>query len=269
MTYDLGDVVTLGFVVKIGDTLTNASSATATITLPDGSTTTPTLTNPSTGNYTVIYVPSQVGRHGVRVVTTGTGAAAYTDVFDVDDSASLPVISLADAKQYCNITSTANDEELRNFILAASDIAERLTNLTLRRRTYVDVNDGGSNVINLLRSPVTSVTSIVENTTTLTAGDQYTVDLVNGIVYRGSTTNPLTWYAGQQNITITYVAGESNPSPTAQLLVKELTRHLWRTQRGASPMGMSGSDDYIPGSNNVLTYRVKELAELLTTPTVA
>jgi hypothetical protein len=269
MPYDLGDIVTLGFVVQIGGVTTNASSATATVTLPDGTTTTPTITNPTTGNYQVIYQPTQVGRHGVRFVTTGAGAAAHTDVFDVDDPASLPVISLQDAKTYCNITSSANDEELRGFILAASDIAERLTNLTLRRRTYVDVSDGGSNVINLVHSPAQSVTSIVENTTTLTAGDDYTVDLPNGLIYRGSIKNPLTWYAGQQNITITYVAGESNPSPTAQLLVKELTRHLWRTQRGASPMGMAGNDDFIPGGNNVLTYRVKELAELLTTPTVA
>jgi len=269
MAYDLGDVVTLGFLVQIGGVATNASTATATITLPDGTTTTGTVSNPSTGNYTVTYLPVQVGRHGVRFVTTGAGAAAHTDVFDVDDPASLPVISLQDAKTYCNITTSANDEELRGFVLAASDIAERITNLTLRRRTWVDVSDGGWNVISLVHSPAQSVTSIVENTTTLTAGDDYTVDLANGLIYRGSIKNPLTWYAGQQNITITYVAGESNPSPTAQLLVKELTRHLWRTQRGASPMGMAGNDDFIPGGNNVLTYRVKELAELLTTPTVA
>jgi hypothetical protein len=34
-------------------------------------------------------------------------------------------------------------------------------------------------------------------------------------------------------------------------------------------MGMGGQDDFIPGGNNIVTYRIKELAELLSIPTVA
>lgn len=269
MAYDLGDPVPLSIQIKdSAGVLANATLVTLTITNPDGTSSSATITPTTTGVYQHTYVPSAAGRYLIRWQATGTNASAYTDSFDVNDPTDLALLSLSDAKQYLNITNSTSDEELREFIVAATDIAERLTSRQLRRKTYTDTYTGSTQTINLRNTPIVSVTSVTENGATLTENTDYVVDTVLGILTRGTSTQPRYWKPGAGNITVTYVAGETNPSPTAQLLVKEITRHLWRTQRGASPMSM-GQDDFIPGGNNIVTYRIKELAELLTVPTVA
>ena len=270
MAYDLGDLVPLRVLVKdSAGVAANATSVSVTITAPDGTTSTSTVSPTTTGQYDYTYTPTTAGRYLVRWAATGTNASSYTDAFTVNDPADLSLLSLTDAKQYLNITSSSADEELRQFILEASDIAERLTSRQLRRKTYTEAYSVSGPYFSLRQQPVISVTTVTEDAVTLTAGTDYVLDAALGILYRGSTLSPLYWHAGQDNIAVTYVAGEGNPSPTAVLLVKELTRHLWRTQRGASPMGMGGQDDFIPGGNNIVTYRIKELAELLSIPTVA
>lgn len=270
MAYDLGDVVALAVTVKdSAGVAANATSVAVTVTLPDGTTSTPAVSNPATGSYTASYTPTVAGRHLVRWVATGTNASAFTDVFDVNDSADMPLVSLADVKAYLNITSSSSDDELRQFVLEATDIAERLTSRQLRRKTYTDTYSGSTQTLNLRQTPIVSVTSVTESGTALVENTDYVVDTVLGVLTRGTSTQPRYWKPGAGNITVVYVAGETNPSPTAQLLVKEITRHLWRTQRGASPMPMGGGDDFIPGASNIVTYRIKELAELLTVPTVA
>lgn len=269
MAYDLGDVVGLAITVKDSTGVAaNASSVVCTITLPDGTTATPTVANPSTGSYTVDYSATQIGRYLVRWVATGTNASSYTDSFQVNDPADLPLVSLADLKTYLNITSTTNDEELRQFILEATDIAERLTGRRLARQAVTETFTARGTSI-LLNVPVVSITSVVEDGTTLAATD-YQLHGGSGIITRVVNGIPSNWsMTATQNITITYVAGEASPNPTAGLLVKELARHLWRTQRGSSPMAMGGQDDFIPGGNNIITYRVKELSDLLRVPGIA
>lgn len=270
MAYDLGDVVALAVTVKDSTgAAANATNVALTITLPDGTTTAPTVTNTATGSYSASYTPTMAGRHLVRWVATGSNASAFTDVFDVDDPADLSLVSLAEVKAYLNITSSSTDEELRGFILWATDISERLTSRTLRRRTLTETQSGSGFTVSLNSQPIISVTSVTENGTALTENTDFVVDTIRGVIYRGTTTNSRYWKPGNDNISITYVAGELNPNPTARLLVLETCRHLWRTQRGASPMAMGGDEQYLPGQANIVTYRMKELAELLTIPTVA
>jgi len=271
VAYDLGDLVPLRVLVKdSAGAAANATSVSVTITAPNGTTSTSTVSPTTTGQYDYTYTPTTAGRYLVRWVATGTNASSYTDAFTVNDPADLSLLSLTDAKAYLNVTSTSSDEELRQFILEASDIAERLTGRQLRRRTVVaSFSNDGTEAVVLDVLPAASITSVTENGVTLTAGTDYVADLVAGVIRRGTTLTPLVWATGRGHITVTYVAGEANPSPTAQLLVKELTRHLWRTQRGASPMGMGGQDDFIPGGNNIVTYRVKELADMIAMPGIA
>jgi hypothetical protein len=265
MAYDLGDLVPLRINIKdTAGVAANASAVTITVTAPDGTATTTAITPTTTGTYDHTVTPASAGRYTYRWLATGTNASAHTGTFEVDDPADLPVISLDEAKAYLNVTSTSGDDEIRGFILAATDIAERETGRQLRRRTYTENLSGGYRALTLSGYPILSVTSVVEDGVTLTAGTDYVADLTMSIVYRGTITAQRDWQNGRNNITVTYVSGEATPNPTAQLLVKELTRHLWRTQRGASPMSMGGGDDaYVPGGNNVLTYRVRELVDML------
>lgn len=272
MAYDLGDVVTLSVNVKDSTgTLANAGAMTLTVTLPDGTTTAPSVTNSPTGVYTATYTPTQVGRHGVRWVATGANAGAYTDVFDVLDSALMPIVSLADTKAHLNITTTTDDEELRRTLAVATEMAERYCNRALRRKTVSETYNGDACALLLRTVPVLSITTVVENGVTLTASD-YTLDANAGILLRGSTLADFEWADGRQNVVVTYVAGYTDPPQVAQQAVLELVRHLWQTQRGSVALPtLGGPDDYNgpTGFGWSIPNRVRELLAPLVMPGIA
>ena len=267
MAYDLGDLVPLRVNVKdSAGAAANASSVSITITAPDATTTSATVTPTSTGQYDYTFTPALVGRHLVRWAATGTNASAYTDSFEVNDPAETFIVSLADVKRYLNVTSTTNDEEIRQFILEATDICESMVNQKLRRKSFTEKCTAVEGSVMLIKQPVTAITSLTENDVALTENVDYFVNYRAGIIYRGDTTMRRFWRSGVNNITVTYVAGKTEPSPTEQLLIKETVRHLWRTKRGASPMGMGGQEEFIPGGNNAITFRMQELADLINVP---
>ena len=266
MAYDLGDVATLAIQIKDNTgTLANAGAVVATVTAPDGTTSTPSVTNGSTGNYSTTYTATLVGRHSIRWVATGANAGAYTDVFEIADPALLPVVSLSDLKTHLRRTSatdTTDDETLRNVLAVATDMAEQYCNRALRRKTIIETrnapvyDNGGMGrvpVIALYETPVISVTTVVENGVTLTAND-YSVDLNSGLLWRGVgvAAGSYNWFGGQNAVTVTYVAGFTDPPMGVQYGVKEIARWLWQsTQQGPRPAfgqsgDFSGAGDAIP-----------------------
>ena len=125
MPYDIADSVPIAWDVRdASGTLVNASTAVLTVTLPDGTTATPTVPAPSvTGQYRVTYVPALEGRYEWRAVTTVPNTS-YQDVFVVRGVVSPALLSLADAKAHLNITTTTYDDELREYLEAATEIVE-------------------------------------------------------------------------------------------------------------------------------------------------
>jgi len=274
MTYDLGDVVPLG--ITITDSTganANASAVTCTIYLPDGTTTTGSVTNPSTGLYNVDFSPTQVGRHAVKWVATGTNASAYSDEFNVRDFTELGIVGLAEAKAHLNIPSTltTEDEELRRVIDAASDLAEGYVGQVLGRRTFTsELYDGGQEFIRIRNPKAISITSVYENGGLL-ASTAYALDYTGQRLYRvGSQTIYATnsygyWTGGFNNVQITYVAGYVSPPMSAKQGVLEIIRHLWTTQRGAiNVMGRSQSGDEMYSTP---TYSLPRRAMELLDPT--
>src|SRR4249920_1169276 len=144
--------------------LTNATGVTLTITLPDGTTATPTVTNPPavTGKYRLTYLPAMVGRYSWAAVTTVPNAA-YSDAFNVAVYASLG--SLADAKRHLQKTSTTDDDELRGFLAAATELVESKVGACVRR-TFTERVYGpdGTPGLLLAHRPVTVVTSVTSVT---------------------------------------------------------------------------------------------------------
>jgi hypothetical protein len=274
MTYDLGDVVPLG--ITITDSTganANASAVTCTIYQPDGTTTTGSVTNPSTGLYNVDFSPTQVGRHAIRWVATGTNASAYSDEFIVRDFTELGIVGLAEVKAHLNIpsTSTTDDEELRRFIDAGSDLAEGYVGQVLGRRTFTDeLYDGGTEFIRIRNPKAISISSVYENDS-LVSSTAYKLDYTGQRLYRiGSGTLYATnsygyWTGGFNNIKITYVAGYVNPPMSAKQGVLEIIRHLWTTQRGAmNVMGRQLSGDELYSTP---TYSLPRRAMELLDPT--
>jgi hypothetical protein len=280
MIYDLGDIVPLGITITDSTGVNaNASAVTCTITLPDGTSSSGSVTNPSTGLYNCDFSPSQVGRHAVRWLATGTNASAFTDEFTVRDFADLGIVGLEETKAHLNIptTDTTMDEELRRIIDAASNLCEEYVGVVLGRRTFTsETYDGNTDALRLRSPKAISITSVYENGTLLSAS-AYSIDPTGQRLYRvGSGTLYATnsygyWSGGMNNIVVTYVAGYLNPPASAKQGVLETIRHLWQTQRGTmSVMGrnLAGDETYSTPTYS-LPRRAMELLDPVGLPGLA
>lgn len=279
MILDLGDIAPLS--INIYDStgaLANATSVSVTIYLPDGTTTTGTVTNPTTGQYNCDYTPTQVGRYVISWSATGTNAASYTDEFSVRDIANMGVVSLDEVKSHLNIplTVTTDDEELRRFMDAATDLAEGFVGQVLGRRTITSEKHSGSNYdhIKIRKPSILSVTSLTENGVALTQDTDYVVDPTGQRIYRIATNGLFSnhyygyWAQGVNNVVVTYVAGFTLAPAAARQGVLEITRHLWTTQRGnksGTTRSQSG-DDFAAGGTHSLTWKAEELLQPLSLP---
>jgi hypothetical protein len=263
MPFDLGAVVPLGTTVKdSAGALANAGSMAVTIGLPDGTSSTVSPVAPtSTGVYGYDYATVQVGRHTVRWVATGVNAGAYTDSFDVRESAPPGILSLADAKKHLNKTTTTDDDEIRGWVESITTGIEGLCGPVIVR-TVTERHEGRRvPVICLRKTPILSVTSVVA---ILTGGTTYTVadldvDTETGLVQRkdgGTFTGPLR---------VTYSAGRRIVPANISSAARIILQHLWRTQQGASRPSR-GTQDYdvsepIPGFGYAIPNRALQLLE--------
>ena len=232
-----------------------------TITLPDLTTVTPATTG-TVGVYatTVPYVATLAGRYLVDWVATGTNACTSSDVFNVDAPDPGFIISLAEARAGIGMgAATTKDEDIRSLIAAATPIMEDIVG-PIMRKTRVETYDGGTSQINLLWSPVVSVTSVIESygstyVRTLTAEDTsmfastgsdaygYTVDLVSGILTRRAVGIAIPFMGGKRNIQVTYVSGRTVIGGNVLRATRLLIRHLWsQEQQSFRPNVLSAPD---------------------------
>lgn len=265
MPYDLGATARLTAQCRDpAGTLTDATTAQLTITRPDGTTATPAVPNPPavTGTYTVDYLTEQSGRHTLRWVFTGPGHA-YTDVLDVSLPQLPAILSLADAKDQINITSSTSDDEIRFWNNATTYAVEHFVGpVTVREVT--EVHDVGvTDRLSLRRVPVLAAPDLVpvlDGGTAYAAAD-LDVDLATGIVRRkdgGLLRGPLR---------ATYPAGRRFVAENITGAARLIFQHLWRTQRPARGGGLAGGgDDYsvtepIPGLGYAIPNRAMQMLD--------
>lgn len=208
------------------------------------------------------------GRHTARWVATGINASAYTDAFDVAESARA-LVSLSDARTHLNFlgVNTDNDEELRFHLDTASRVVESYVG-PVARRTITETVSGSGGTLILNHAPVislTSVTSALGYSGTYDVAGMY-LDAEAGIVRYGAT--GLTW---AYPVTVTYVAGRTIVDPRIRMAVLDLIRMNWRAQQGG---GRSAFDTDAEGNEIRLGYFVPRsvrdsLSDLLMPPAVA
>lgn len=267
--YDLADIVPLAIQTtnpNNNNELTNAGEVTLTVTFVDDTGTTveinPHVINPSVGRYQSDYSPTVPGRHMVRWVATGAMASAYSDVFDVRPSTPNYIVSLADVKQYLNITTSTNDEELRGFIEATTDVVEDIVGPVIVQ-TVIETHTRPGRVLVLQRPPVLSLVSI---TSVLPGGwgyDAATVDVdpqtgivrrLDGLSLGGTHSFPLR---------VTYLAGRPVIPASITMAAKVIIDHLWETQRGHTqgvrPSPGGGRSAQKKGVPPTLPHRAQEL----------
>lgn len=238
MSYDIGDSVPIAWDVKdSAGALANATTAVLTITLPDGTTVTPAVTNPpaSMGHYQVTYVPAVEGIYQWRALMTGPNAA-YQDTFDVRNAISPSLLSLADARNHLNITSTAFDDELREYLESATEIVESYVGPVIQR-SYTRRVNGGREVIILPHTQVTAVSSITAVWTGMSPVplSYITIDTVAGDIRRKDGG----WFPpGAYDIT--YTVGRTAVKANWTLAAKIILKHNWEVRLGNRPSAQGG-----------------------------
>jgi hypothetical protein len=208
--------------------LANAVTVAASVTLPDGTIQPITIPNPpaTTGKYRYTYLVTQEGHHEWRATTTVPNTD-WGDSFNARDYHS--IIGLAEAKAHLNMTATADDDELRNFLQAATELVEAKAGACVRRTVTERVSEGGYQLV-LSRRPVISVESVKS---VWPSGPGWTtaqllLDGEAGIVHQ-----TYMWMFWHGPWDVSYTIGRAVMPERYIHAAKEQVRHLWETQRGA------------------------------------
>lgn len=168
----------------------------------------------------------------------------------------MSVLTLAEVKEYLNISATTSDTELGKFITRGeAAIANRVGALAPSAQT--EAYDGGGSLIKLLCVPVISVASVTESygPTNRTLAEQpldgtggfsaygYTLEKATGVLTRRISGIAGAFAPGRRNVTVTYTAGWSTDGTSATLpgdLTDAILAHIkdrWKSQLGGSARG--------------------------------
>ena len=256
---DLGDVVTLYYTTKNDadpPVYVTPTTLAVTVTKPDGVVTTPATTKDNdggTGRHKVDITPDMAGTWLVRWVSTGTGAGAASDQFDVVAQAQ-QIVSLGEVKEHLNIpaTDTENDQELKRRIpKALSWLESTLGRPVLPREITETVYSSGNGSLWLSAHPVVEIASVTDyqGATALTViaqapgatpTDGYVANLSWGRLVRHSGGSASRWGGGALGspIVVVYTAGYS-AGPELDTLKDYALEHIrltWQsTQQGSRP----------------------------------
>lgn len=255
MALDLGDPWTGEVEIRnVDGELANADIVAALVTLPNGDIQELAAQNISTGIYVATFTPYIAGLHTVSWTASGLNASAYQGSFYVSDIQGL--VDLQDAKEALRIRSNTSDERIRDLIRVATRRVERIVGQVLARRSVTETYAGGVSAISLRRTPVRSVTEVVEHGETL-ASTSYVLDANAGLLHRVGQA----WWSEPSAVTVTYVVGPAVVDPVYFEAVLIYTQHLLDTSRGGSnlPRNAGGdTTDYDPAYPTVLR-RISEL----------
>lgn len=163
----------------------------------------------------------------------------------------MSVLALDDAKAHLNITGTTSDDEVQAFIDAAeARLSGEVGALDLVPRS--ERVPGCSDVLVLASLPVAALTSVTPTDgDALDVSDLY-LDRDAGVVtYRDGSS------FGARLYTVVYTPGLLDPGANIVQAVKELVRHMWKTQRGQ----MRVDPEADPSATFALPRRVLELID--------
>lgn len=192
------------------------------------------------------------------------------------------VITLAQTKEFLNITTTDYDSELPFYISAAQQLWVNRGGPVGEPASSVDEwYDGGSDTIVVRNTPIVSVESVVEtfgaigytllNTPAGTSGYAwaYTVDLATGTFIRRAAGIAVPFISGVRNVHIQYTPGYSTAPEIVQQAVLLLVSHMWETQRGIGQRPGLGGNEYDPRYGFTWPRRAEEILDGLVVPGIA
>lgn len=168
----------------------------------------------------------------------------------------MSVVLLDDVKVFLNISDSLHNAAIQDVIDAAEAIIVKRLGF-LGPTDYTDRVSGGTDALVLPRAPINTITSITGTSgATVTVADCYirqgagVVELDSGASF------------GERWYDVVYSVGYATTPDHLTLAVKELTKHLFKSQRGPTRPG-STTDD-APTASYLLPYRVQSLLDLET-----
>jgi hypothetical protein len=243
---------------SVADQAGTATDATVvlTITDPDGTVSTPTVNRTGTGQYNADVTFNQPG-DWLRVWTT-SGTVVSSDVDQVHVIApSLRIVGLAEVKEHGNITSTASDRELLDFIGTAQQMIEDLVGPTVPQTYTQTWTDTPKPALWLDQQPVLAVTSVTEYGNVVDPG-LYSVNTDGSI----SRVDRRCWYGTSLSpLAVVYRAGRAPIAEGIRWAAKELTVHLWRSTQAQRGGRARGDVTDLPAAGYGLPNRVREALE--------
>lgn len=159
--------------------------------------------------------------------------------YEVVTPASAEVLSLADAKAFLRVETTADDDLIEALIAAAIDSGELYTGRTFAPTTFRVSQNGGS-CLRLLRAPVTSLTSVetwdaeTEAFVALTGYLYYPSNFFPSVSLPASVASPTTAPFGVQ---AEFVAGYTDLPKTILQALKMHVNFLYENRGDAEAIG--------------------------------
>lgn len=178
----------------------------------------------------------------------------------------MAILTLAQAREALNLTTTAYDAEVLDYVDAVTDLIEAYIG-PVSVQTFTQTLYGDDTFL-LSQLPVVSITSIGGTLTGALAYDvtRLTVNPTSGEVRR---IDRGTFGGGPY--TIVYTAGRTVIPPRVLQAARVLLQHLWRTQRGSGTArpgsGDGGTDTF--GQSFTMPNRVMELLTTVRVPGIA
>lgn len=165
-----------------------------------------------------------------------------------------------DLEKYGHVDITAEpDASITARLESASAIIETYCGRTFTSATVTaEVHDGRTHTIWLRQPPVTSITTVVENTVTLTPVTDY-MWYPDGRLHRLTATVPVYltwWYPALQTVTVTYVGGY-NPVPfDVRLVCVRIAERAFKAAAAwsAAPVGAGAITSISLEGSDSVTY---------------
>lgn len=259
-TYDLGDAVTLTTTVTDANgTATDATMAIV-VTAPDGTTSSPSITHGPTGVYFTTFTPTLSGPYVYKWSASGAITNVGTSQFTVADPAPASYATLAELRQWLNITATDTSMNplLTKALLSASRQIENRTN----RKFWLDalasqrIYNPGRRIVRTLQSQTRVLVDDIGSTSGLIveigSGSSWTAitdyetwpENANTIglpIYELSRTYQLWQYSTYDRLRVTARWGWPNVPDEISQATLLLAARLYGRQ--SSPIGVAGFND--------------------------
>ena len=269
MSFEIGQMVTVNFTVKVANVLTTATSVSLLVQDPQGVVTSRVVSPDSVGTYHFDLIPVLAGTHRYRWVSTGVGQGAEESLFTVRPAFSTSV-PLSEAKQFLNkdLNRTVDDVELQSFLDAAVIAVEKRCG-PLAPQSFTETIYEHTGQLVLRRWPALAIQSVQvapflgQAPTDDTAA--WVLDTVTGVARRAIVGGAIGYYGRGSVITVTYTAGRSSIPADLVKAVLYVLHSLWTSQRGASPMP-SAPDRVLPPYAGQAGFGVPDTAFALMLP---